>query len=579
MYGGAKTSVRAPVGDSDFFSVDIGLHQGSALSPFLFTIVLDELSKPIQSTTMIENGNRKVSVANDKNIRKRSPPDDNNADDTDINVKIINLMSGRGKTMLMDKSLDEDKKGRKSEDNKPTKVKWFGLKTRVDSVPIKIAYYVVDKFNPDEMCIAVGNKKIKVEEVLIHKFSGIPRGDISLLSMDVVEEWDDDVVEWRNRYETKLISAKQIVDEIEDSKDQDTFNFQLDFLMLVLIVLVECYALDVKTQKDNDVVNPGRDFIVNEEDSSVGLKKDNDVFNAGADNEEDSSAGLKKDNDVVNAVYEEDISVGLKKDNDVVNAVNEEDINVGLKKDNDVVLGVNEEDISVQTIRANVQKGKPENVTEPPIDPIVVVEEERADDNKAPDGKLEVLLKQRLEKVDVMDGNEELIIENRMQTPTTEYKKEKTKGREVEVSHVVDAKQLNDGDRSLVYDFKAFDRVFIPVEEKNLWYLIVFYMKNPSIVVIDQSPSLPIIKDSDEYIKKSYAYKVKDMIVKYMKNVGHKRYPEMETTKIKKYPITWSTTCKRDSEIFLMRHIEAYKGSYSEFQHTSKLMEKVRRDS
>ncbi|KAK9071956.1 hypothetical protein SSX86_008387 [Deinandra increscens subsp. villosa] len=48
MYGGAKTCVRAPVGDSDFFSVDIGLHQGSALSPFLFTIVLDELSKSIQ---------------------------------------------------------------------------------------------------------------------------------------------------------------------------------------------------------------------------------------------------------------------------------------------------------------------------------------------------------------------------------------------------------------------------------------------------------------------------------------------------------------------------------------------------
>ncbi|KAK9069565.1 hypothetical protein SSX86_011469 [Deinandra increscens subsp. villosa] len=48
MYRGAKTSVRARVGDFDFFSVDIVLHQGSALSPFLFTIVLDELSKSVQ---------------------------------------------------------------------------------------------------------------------------------------------------------------------------------------------------------------------------------------------------------------------------------------------------------------------------------------------------------------------------------------------------------------------------------------------------------------------------------------------------------------------------------------------------
>ncbi|KAJ0928252.1 putative RNA-directed DNA polymerase [Helianthus annuus] len=45
-----KTCVRAPVGDTDFFHVEVGLHQGSALSPFLFTIVLDKLSRSIQET-------------------------------------------------------------------------------------------------------------------------------------------------------------------------------------------------------------------------------------------------------------------------------------------------------------------------------------------------------------------------------------------------------------------------------------------------------------------------------------------------------------------------------------------------
>jgi hypothetical protein len=48
MYSSAKTSVRAPVGDTDFFPVEVGLHQGSALSPFFFAIVLDELSQSIQ---------------------------------------------------------------------------------------------------------------------------------------------------------------------------------------------------------------------------------------------------------------------------------------------------------------------------------------------------------------------------------------------------------------------------------------------------------------------------------------------------------------------------------------------------
>ncbi|KAM0057343.1 putative RNA-directed DNA polymerase [Helianthus debilis subsp. tardiflorus] len=49
-YDRTETSVRAPVGDTNFFPVEVGLHQGSALSPFLFAVVLDELSKLIQVT-------------------------------------------------------------------------------------------------------------------------------------------------------------------------------------------------------------------------------------------------------------------------------------------------------------------------------------------------------------------------------------------------------------------------------------------------------------------------------------------------------------------------------------------------
>ena len=48
MYEGVRTKVRTVLGDTVDFPIDIGLHQRSALSPFLFTTVMDELTRDIQ---------------------------------------------------------------------------------------------------------------------------------------------------------------------------------------------------------------------------------------------------------------------------------------------------------------------------------------------------------------------------------------------------------------------------------------------------------------------------------------------------------------------------------------------------
>ncbi|GLS47117.1 hypothetical protein GCM10007884_51210 [Methylobacterium brachythecii] len=48
MYDNGRTIVRTAVGETREFPVTVGLHQGSALSPYLFALVMDDLSRNIQ---------------------------------------------------------------------------------------------------------------------------------------------------------------------------------------------------------------------------------------------------------------------------------------------------------------------------------------------------------------------------------------------------------------------------------------------------------------------------------------------------------------------------------------------------
>jgi Reverse transcriptase (RNA-dependent DNA polymerase) len=48
MYTNVVTCVRTYDGEFDTFPIKIGLHQGSTLSPYIFTLVMDEITKDIQ---------------------------------------------------------------------------------------------------------------------------------------------------------------------------------------------------------------------------------------------------------------------------------------------------------------------------------------------------------------------------------------------------------------------------------------------------------------------------------------------------------------------------------------------------
>ena len=49
MYQGATTCVKSKRGTSEHFEVGIGLHQDSALSPFLFIMLVDTISQDVRN--------------------------------------------------------------------------------------------------------------------------------------------------------------------------------------------------------------------------------------------------------------------------------------------------------------------------------------------------------------------------------------------------------------------------------------------------------------------------------------------------------------------------------------------------
>ena len=51
MYEGCETVVRCAVGTTESFKIKVGLHQGSALSPFLFAVIMDRLTDEVRRET------------------------------------------------------------------------------------------------------------------------------------------------------------------------------------------------------------------------------------------------------------------------------------------------------------------------------------------------------------------------------------------------------------------------------------------------------------------------------------------------------------------------------------------------
>ncbi len=51
MYVGCKTSIMTSAGNTKGVEIEVGLHQGSAISPLLFVIIIDMITEDIEEGT------------------------------------------------------------------------------------------------------------------------------------------------------------------------------------------------------------------------------------------------------------------------------------------------------------------------------------------------------------------------------------------------------------------------------------------------------------------------------------------------------------------------------------------------
>ncbi|XP_037779472.1 uncharacterized protein LOC119576016 [Penaeus monodon] len=74
MYESSKTLVRCAADDTEEFEVTVGLHQGSALSPFLFAVIIDCMAGEVQREApwdMVFADNVVVSTETKKEVEQR----------------------------------------------------------------------------------------------------------------------------------------------------------------------------------------------------------------------------------------------------------------------------------------------------------------------------------------------------------------------------------------------------------------------------------------------------------------------------------------------------------------------------
>ncbi|GJT06548.1 ataxia telangiectasia mutated family protein [Tanacetum coccineum] len=134
MYDGAKTRVRTSIENTDFFPVEVRLHQGLAISPYLFALILDELSRGIQEDIpwcLIFVDNIVLVSESTKGLNSRLENWREDLEDNGLKTLLDMIPNGAYRSQLeVETIVNKMREGR---------LRWFGhVRRKPQSTPIRI---------------------------------------------------------------------------------------------------------------------------------------------------------------------------------------------------------------------------------------------------------------------------------------------------------------------------------------------------------------------------------------------------------------------------------------------------------
>ncbi|KAJ9560059.1 hypothetical protein OSB04_005219 [Centaurea solstitialis] len=413
------------------------------------------------------------------------------------------------------------------------------LDMKMDGIPSKIGFYVVDNLDVEKMEIKVGQTSLKISNESINEMLGLPIGKRDLTECEYLPDTNKIFQHWKSQFgTTSFVRPSNLKDKIIDSNEAD-FHFKLNFIALVCNTLGDC-------------------------NSSVG-----------ADGPKNQALLLYVD------TFRCDFVNGDRK-RPLINRWNYE----RLRRRQDFEtkhggFGVTELLEPYQEIEENkdlnvkdFEESRRRNINNFKSEKLISIEELNDATFKLMKGYVESLMSNTCVSANVIDtwasilNTEEELRSN--ESPKrlflhTEIMPEDLRGKkhnEIErfrifKSNITSALREN----AELINLRKFDLIFFPIRQSEHFYVIVYDLKNPKFLVID-SMSINVSIESKYGI---LPHRMHELFVQYLRFVNHAQADVIAQLRPKRHIMEWcSMENKVDCGIFVMRHMEAYNGENME---------------